>query len=309
MKIAVVGIGGVGGYYGGLLAKHYHLDGNTEIVFVARGGQLTAIRRQGLRLLHAGGDFTVQPDMATDMPRGGIFDMVLFCVKSYSLAYSARILAGSIGADTIVVSLLNGVDNAVRLRKVLPDAIVLNGCVYLSAHVAGPGFVRQVGGSGQLFFGSPAPTGYGAGKIEAVLRAAGIDAVHTEDIERVVWEKFLFIAPLAGATAYTERTVGEVVSDPESRGLLEALLGELLAVADALGLKFAGTIRQDTLKKAHGFPPQTKTSLQLDFEKGNRTELETFTGFTVREAHRLGIPIPLHEKVYTRLQAKEMPAD
>jgi len=307
MKIAVVGIGGVGGYYGGRLAKHYHLDGNTEIVFIARGGQLTAIRNQGLRLLHAGGEFTVQPDMATDVPEGAIFDMVLFCVKSYSLANSARMLAGSIGANTTVVSLLNGVDNAARLREVLQDAVVLNGCVYLSAHVAGPGLVRQVGGSGQLFFGSPATTGYDAGKIEALLRAAGIDAAHTGDIEKVVWEKFLFIAPLAGATAYTERTVGEVVNDPESRSLLEALLDELLAVADALGLKFADTIRQDTLRKARGFPPQTKTSLQLDFEKGSRTELETFTGFTVREAHRLGIPAPLHEKVYSRLRAKEMP--
>lgn len=306
MKIAVVGVGGVGGYYGGMLSERYRPDGDVEITFIARGGHLAAIRENGLRLARAEGELTVWPDQATDAPaEGTIFDVVLFCVKSYDLEQSAGAVAGAVGPETAVLTLLNGVDNADRLRSVLPQATVLNGCVYLSAHLAGPGVVRQVGGSGQLFFGGPAPAGDKPRQIETLLRAAGIDATLTGDIERIVWEKFLFIAPLAGVTAYTGRTVGEVMQEPASRNLLERLLDELLAVAAARGLSFAGTVREDTLRKAGGFPPQTRTSLQLDFEKRRRTELETFTGYALREAGRLGIPAPVHEKIYTALRTEK----
>jgi 2-dehydropantoate 2-reductase len=302
VKIAVAGIGGVGGYYGGRLAGRYHTDRDVEIVFIARGEHLSAIRNGGLRLVHAAGEATVHPDAATDDPGGcGVFDLVLFCVKSYDLEQSARAVAANVGSRTAAVTLLNGVNNADRLRGVIPNANIFNGCVYISSHLAAPGLVRQTGGNCRLFFGGQTGQTVEGKRIERTFRQAGIDALFTEDIEQLVWEKFLFISPLAAATAFTGKTVGEVIQDPEASALLENLLSELLELARARGLDFDETAKGKTLDKAHGFPPETKTSLQLDVEKGRRTELETFTGFVVREAHRMGVAAPHYEKIHAAL--------
>ena len=155
MRIAVIGIGGVGGYYGGLLAKRYFDNKDIEITFVARGRHLEEIKANGLRVLSEKENFTVRPDRATDVPSGsGIYDLVLFCVKSYGLEESAKILVPNINKDTVLISLLNGVDNAERLRSILNDGIVLDGCVYISSHIVRPGVVQQAGGSCKLFFGA-----------------------------------------------------------------------------------------------------------------------------------------------------------
>jgi 2-dehydropantoate 2-reductase len=302
MKIAVVGIGGVGGYYGARLAARYPADRNVEVVFIVRGEHLSAIRSGGLRLVHAGGEVTVHPDLATDDPGDcGVFDLVLFCVKTYDLEQSARAVAGNIGNRTAAVTLLNGVDNADRLRSVIPNANIFNGCVYISSHIAAPGLVRQTGGNRRLFFGGKTAPAADGKRIEQIFRQAGIDARFTENIEQLVWEKFLFISPLAAATAYAGKTVGEVIRDPAASALLENLLTELLELARVRGLDFDESAKGETLEKARGFPPETKTSLQLDFEKGRRTELETFTGFVVREAHRLGVAAPHYERIHAAL--------
>jgi len=303
MKIAVVGIGGVGGYYGGLLAKNYFNNKDVEIVFVARGSHLAEIVAKGLRLISEKGEFTVNPDLATNDPSGcGIFDLALFCVKGYDLEESAKMLAPNTGENTIIVSLLNGVDNAEKLQSILHGGKVLNGCVYISAHIVRPGVVKQVGGSCKLYFGSESESHVDGEAIENTFKMANIDAEYRKDIKDIVWEKFLFISPFASATTFLGKSIGELLDNAEGKALVEALLEEVLHVANAKGIKLQEDIREATIEKACNFPRETKTSMQMDFERGKTAELETFTGFIVREGRKHGLAVPNNERVYTHLK-------
>ncbi len=305
MRIAVVGIGGVGGYYGGLLARRYFDNKDVEIAFVARGSHLAEIKASGLRVLSGEEEFTVHPDLATDDPAGyGIFDLALFCVKGYDLEESAKILAPNINENTVIISLLNGVDNAEKLQSILNDGKVLNGCVYISSHIIGPGIVKQAGGSCKLFFGGESNGQIDGAAVERTLKRANIDAAYKKDIKKIVWEKYIFISPFASATTYLGKTIRELLNDAEAKTLLEDLLDEVLSIADTQGIKFQKNIREVTIEKAYAFPHETKTSMQLDFEKGKKAELETFTGFIVKEGRKHGLAVPVHEKVYTSLKKR-----
>lgn len=302
MNIAVVGIGGVGGYYGGKLARRYAGQRDFQVTFIARGEHLREIRERGLQQITEEGTFTAVPDRATDdAARCGVFDLILFCVKTYDLEESARLLNENIDERTLAISLLNGVDNAERLRVVLPQADVLNGCVYIGAQMVHPGVVRQAGGSCKLFFGPENGGNHDYRMIERLLRDAGIKAEYREDIKTVVWEKYLFVSPLASATTYLNMTMGEFVEHGESRRLLEGLLDEVELIARAQHVSLPEDIHKISLEKISLFPYEAKSSMQMDFEKGNRTEVETFTGYIVRFAKNHGISTPFHEEVYNYL--------
>jgi len=302
MRIAVAGIGGVGGYYGGMLARYYAIHDTIDVVFIARGEHLKQIQKNGLHLITGEGAFSAIPTLATDNPKDiGIFDLVLFCVKGYDLESCAELLKGNINEASIVISLLNGVDNAERLTHLLPGAKVLNGCVYISAHIAKPGVVRQTGGSCQLLFGAEDGRIHEFTDIETLLESANIQAELKQDIKTIVWEKYLFVSPLASATTYLGKAFGEIMADVASRRLLEGLMEEVALVAEAIGVEFSDGIIQESLNKISLFPYDTKSSMQLDFEKGKNTEIDTFTGYILTRGKELGINAPLHEKVYRKL--------
>ncbi len=307
MRIAVMGIGGVGGYYGGLLARRYGGDTDVEVVFIARGEHLKAIQAHGLEVKSvAQGDFTAHPDLATDDPSGcGTFDIVLLCVKGYSLTESAQLLTPAIGDDTIVIPLLNGVDNVERLRSVLTKGRIWNGCVYISSLLTGPGSCRQVGGSCKMFFGNETKEEPDGKRVEDLFRKADIDAELRSDIKNIAWEKYVFVSPVGNATTFRDRSMGAILEDDEGMRLMETLLDELLALAAAHTVRFPDNIKEATIEKVRGFPYEAKTSYQRDFEQGNSTEIDTFAGFIVDDARRLGLPAPAHEKVYAALKARE----
>lgn len=310
MKLAIVGLGGVGGHYGARLARRYAGgQEGVEVYFVARGEHLRRIQADGLRFSSPDESFVARPTAASDQPAGwGELDLILFCVKTYSLEESAAQMRANLGARTVLISALNGVDNAERLRAIFPGAALLNGGVYISAMQVGPGEVRQIGGTGKIFFGwepasgQPAPEHARFRALVDVFQAAGIPAEYDEDVRPAVWEKYLFISPLASAGTALRQNFGELRSDPKSWALLDGLLGELEAVAAALGVRLPENIHASTLNKALGFPPDTKTSMQVDAERGKPLEMETLTGYVVRAAHRLGVPAPLYEEMYQRLK-------
>ena len=303
MKIAIVGIGGVGGYFGGLLSKRYSDDKEVEIVFIARGKHLEEIKANGLQLITEKGKFIVSPDLATDNPSGcSTVDLVLFCVKGYDLEESAKLLSPHIDGNTLIVSLLNGVDNTGRLNSILNNGKILNGCVYIGAHIVRPGVCQQAGGLCKMFFGSESNEPIDGESIENIFREASIDAEYRKDITNIVWEKYVFVSPFASATTFLNKTMREILDSTEGKELLEDLLEEVLSIAKGQGVELPENIREATIGKASAFPYETKTSMQMDFEKGKKAELETFTGFIVNKAKKFGLSVPNHEKVYTALQ-------
>lgn len=303
MKIAIVGIGGVGGYYGGLLAKRYFDDEDVEIVFIARGDHLEQIKKNGLNLITEKETFAVRPDLATDNPTDcGIFDCVIFCVKAYGLEESAKLLSPFINENTVVISLLNGVDNADRLSAVLNKGKIFNGCVYIGSHIVRPGVVQQAGSLNQLFFGSKSDDKKEAKHIENILKKANIDAQYRTDIENIVWEKYVLISAFATATTFLDETMRGVIDSEKGKRLLDDLLTEVLRVAEAKRIELPKNIRKEIIAKVSTFPPEIKTSMQMDSEKGNQTELETFTGYIVHEAGKHGISVPAYKRIYAALK-------
>jgi len=306
MRIGIIGIGGVGGYYGGKLALQYTGRRKHEVRFYARGEHLAAIRRDGRKRVTVDGECIVRPAQATDNPAEmGPLDLAIFCTKSYGLEDAARAVAGNLGADSIVLPLLNGVDITDRLRAVLPRGEVLYGGVFISSAIQGPGVVRQVGGTGQLFFGPANRADVEKYRpIETLLKDAGIKAELSADALLPLWTKYIFIGPMAGVTSMTGKPFGEVLADAADRALVEGMMREIEAVARGKGVNFPPDIVETSLGKAAAFAPTTKTSMQLDYERGNRTELDIFTAYMVQAGKELGIPVPLHRKVYVELMMR-----
>lgn len=307
MKALVVGIGGVGGYFGGKLAKAYSSSPDHSVTFVARGEHLQKIREQGLAVSTKDeGSWIARPDLATDRPAdAGQVDIVLFSVKGYDLEQAAELVKPCIHEDTALISLLNGIDNAERLSAVIDRGHILNGCVYISAFLAAPGSITQVGGPCTLIFGPEEGPLEPYRPIEQFLKDAGVKATLTDDIASALWSKYIFVGPLGGVTSLSGKSLGGVIENEELRSLLAGMMEEVSAVARARDIVLPEDIVKNSIETASNFPYETKTSIQLDFEKGNRTELDTFVGFLVKAARDLGIDAPLHERVYRELTAGE----
>ena len=305
MRIAVVGIGGVGGYYGGKLAQYYNPQSDIEVVFIARGEHLAQIRKHGLKLLTTEGNLTATPAIATDNPEKlGSMDLVIICVKTYGLERCLRILEKNVEEKTVLLPLLNGVDNAERIKSFFPQGKTLNGCAYISTHIVSPGVVQQVGGSCQLFFGPEHDDIEAFIKVEETLTHAGIKAELKANIDEIIWDKYIFISPLASVTTLIGEPFGTVMDRKESRDLTEGLIKEVEQIARTKGIGLAEDIVDATLVKINAFPYDTKSSMQVDCEKGKKTEIEAFTGYVVRCGEELGVDIPLHRMVYDKLKER-----
>jgi 2-dehydropantoate 2-reductase len=304
MRIAVIGIGGVGGYYGGRLAYRYPPGSEHEVIFYCRGAHLSSIQAHGLQVESQDGAFVAVPALATDSVAAlSAVDVALYCVKGYDLATVAEATRTAIAGETVVIPLGNGVNNDEVLKKSLGRGDVLNGCVYISSHIEAPGLVQQTGGSRKMLFG-PRGDVDSYRLIESVLQSGGIDATLTSDILQRVWTKFLFIDPSCGVTSLHGATIGEVLADQSMREQLTRLMQEIAALAAHCGVPLPEDAVDSSLKTAAGFPPTTKTSMQLDFERGRHTELDVMLGYVVRMAREVGMPAPAHDEVYAALSSR-----
>ncbi|MFO7568184.1 MAG: 2-dehydropantoate 2-reductase, partial [Smithellaceae bacterium] len=239
MRIAIIGTGGVGGYFGGKLARTYAGLGKHEIIFVARGEHLKAIQQKGLQLFTREGDYVAWPNIATDDPTlAGMFDLVFFCVKSYSLENAAIELKENIQKSTVVIPLQNGVNSAHRLRAVLPGADVVSGSVYIISHMEKPGVICQTDGACRLTFGTDDETSAEKYRhIHDLLLQAKIDAKLSDRISEALWTKYLLMCPLGSLTAATGKTYGAVLADPDSEARLRQMMEEVVAVAGARNIQ------------------------------------------------------------------------
>ncbi|HEX6798238.1 MAG TPA: 2-dehydropantoate 2-reductase [Ktedonobacterales bacterium] len=297
MRIAVIGAGGTGGYFGGLLAR-----AGEDVTLVARGTQLAAILAEGLTVhSRRAGDFTIPIPVTGDTSEVGPVDFVLFCVKTYDAVAAAAQLPPLIGPDTAVLSVLNGVDSVRQLADVVGEPHMLGGVAMVTASVTAPGVVTQTGGQGAIALGEL--NNAHTPRVEAiadVLEHAGIPATVPANIHYAMWQKFAFICAFA-TTALTRLPIGNVLGTPATRDLYEGIAAEVEAVTRAVGAPVPPDMVATALHAAEGFEPWTRSSLAHDLASGHRLELDALNGAVVRLGRAHNVPTPLNFALYAAL--------
>jgi 2-dehydropantoate 2-reductase len=296
MRIAMMGSGGIGGYLGARLAQ-----GGEDVVFIARGAHLEAMRRSGLRLKSQLGDIALGRVRATETPAEiGAVDLVIFAVKLYDTESAAAAMVPLVGPATRVVTLQNGIDSVDTLARFVPRSQIVGGATYMSARLEGPGLIVHAGNITRVVVGGPSDT-----MIEmwrgACLRAGGVDLETAEDIEQVIWNKFVTVSAFSGATSLMRAGVGAILGDPQSRMLLEQLRDEGVAVASAAGHPMPDDYPERILSYWRKFPPETRSSMANDLAQGRPIELSWLSGRMHALGNELGVPTPAHTAVYRAL--------
>jgi len=301
LKIAIMGTGALGGYFGGRLA-----EAGEDVAFIARGRQLAALRDGGLRIFSPRGDLRLRPVRATaDPAEVGPVDLVFFTVKLWSTEEAAGQIAPLIGPGTAVMSLQNGVDANEVLARVVGREHLMGGVCYIAASLDESGAVRHGGQMARVIFGEPG--GAKTRRAEAFLAAcerakAGFDAELSPDIDRVIWEKFVFIVGLSGLTALTRGPNGPVRSDPDARAFLLDVMREAVAVGRAKGVALSPDFADQRLAFMDTLPPGMTSSMHNDLERGNRLEVAWLSGAVVRLGRAAGVPTPANRAVYAALK-------
>jgi len=305
MKIAVYGPGGAGGYFGARLARS-----GQDVVFIARGDHLEAIRNAGLRVDSVKGDFVLHPAKATDNPASvGPVDMILLGVKAWQVPELASTLSPLVGPDTAVLPLQNGVETAGQLSGVLGPNHVMGGLAKIISYKVAPGYIRHIGAEPYIALGElDGQYRKRTERIRLAIEGAGITVEVPADIQAAVWEKFLFVVSWGGVGAVTRSPIGVIRSVPETRRMLEQSMEEIFALAVKRSIAMAG----GTVKKAMVFvdtlPPNGTASLQRDIDEGKPSELDAWNGAVVRLGQDASVPVPLNSFIYHSLLPQEMRA-
>lgn len=303
-KIAVFGTGGVGGYFGAMLARAGY-----PVAMIARGEHLRAIRQNGLRVQTPKGEFTVTPSQATDTPAEvGPVDAVLIGVKAWQVPRAAEVVRPMVGAQTKVVPLQNGVDAADQLSQVLGPEHVTGGLCRVISAIAAPGIIR-LGGMEPVVVLGEADGSQLSGNAKALcdaFRAAGVNVQVAPDIKTALWEKLLFIAGVSGAGAVARATIGEWRQCLETRELLQQIMEEVAAVASRRGVRLSDDAVTRTLAFIETLPYEGTASMQRDIADGKPSELEAINGAIVRFGKTLEVPTPANAFVYAALLPQEL---
>lgn len=293
-----MGSGGIGGYFGGLLAR-----GGEDVTFIARGAHLEALQKSGLQVNSVAGDFHVRAKATPDPATAGPVDLVLFCVKGYDIETAGSQIRPLVGPQTVVLSLLNGVDNQEKLTAILGEGPVMAGVVHILSTISAPGVISQTAGPRSLKFGEKdgrvTPR---AERILGVLKGAGITAELSTQIQVDLWEKFVFICAHGGVTALGRLSIGEILTCPETTALYRGAMEEVAAVGRAKGVPLPADAVDRAMAFARGLQPGMRSSLAHDLGQGNRLELETLAGCVVRYGREAGVPTPFNCAIYACLK-------
>lgn len=307
-NITISGLGGVGGYYGAMLVQAARREGlGRTISFVARGAHCEAILQRGLHVHTPERDFTVTPDfVAEDAHSLPPASLLIFATKSYDLEANIQQLRPIIQPDTIILPLLNGADITAQVQALLPKQRVWDGCVYISGRKPSAGEILLEAERERFVYGSRLPERSSEElELYALLSSVGVNVHNPDDIETQIRKKFLMISATATGTSYFNQTVGEALET--HREEMRGLIGELCTLFSTLGHDLEEDAVERTLERQTFMIPSTTSSMHVDFMAGRPTELETLTGYVVREARRIGLKLPLYERMYTALASQPYP--
>jgi 2-dehydropantoate 2-reductase len=295
MKIAIMGSGGVGGYFGARLAQ-----GGCDVYFIARGAHLAAMREHGLVVESGLGEVHIPQVKVTDDPRTlPAVDLVLFSVKLWDTEAAARSIKSLFGADTGIVSFQNGVQKDDLLRGVFGEKAVMGGVGYIATTIGRPGVIKHTGTLQRLVFGEY--DGHRSPRAEALLdacRKGGIDAELSTDIRRQIWEKFVFLVGLSGTTTTMRVPIGAVRAHPRTRAFLLDLMREAVAVGRAQGVALDEDYAEKRLAFCDGLPEDMTSSMHHDLERGNPLEVQWLSGGVVQLGEKAGVPTPANRAVW-----------
>jgi 2-dehydropantoate 2-reductase len=301
MRIAVLGSGAVGGYYGAKLARS-----GQDVTFVARRAHLQAIRESGLHVKSPLGDFTVHARAEEDTSRVGAVDVVIVAVKAYDNPAALPLIAPMMGASTTVLTIQNGVDGASEAAAIVGEAAVLGGTTYIATALTAPGLIEQTGTHRRIVFGEV----FGelprlSARVRAIhdaFSAADIQSEPVADGRVPVWEKFIFLAPLAGFTGASRLPIGPLWADAAVRAQFLDACREVEMVARAEGVAIAPDVVERIDAYVRGIPGTMRSSLLIDLSQGKRIEVEALHGAVVRRAARLGLSVPIMSTLYAVLK-------
>ena len=298
MKIAAIGAGGVGGYFGARLAQAGH-----DISFLARGKHLAALKSDGLTLKSPHGDAKMPIKVFERPAEVGPVDVVMFAVKLWDTQSAAQSIRPLLAKGGVVIPFQNGVESIDSLRKVFPREQVLGGSAYIATRIAAPGVIEHIGQMARLQFGplveSQRPV---ASEFLSVLKQAKINAEISDDIVRSNWEKFVFLVALSTATAVSRSPLGVIREDPDLRRLFEQAMRETWKVGRARGVGLADDFIETRLKFAETLPYEMKASMAHDLEAGGKLEAPWLCGAVARMAREAGFEATVNETVFAALK-------
>lgn len=298
MRVAVIGAGAVGGYFGARLAA-----GGTDVAFAARGAHGEAMRERGLKVLSPRGDLHLERAELLGQGESGAFDAVLVAVKMYDLEAAGHSAASLLAPGGIVVPLQNGVEAAEILGRALPSASVAGGVAYIAGAIEEPGVIRHAGQMARLVLGARHERQLPV--LESLTRAfdaAQVEAALVPDVGREIWKKFVFLAPFAGITCFARQPIGPVRDRPALWHRFEAMVHEAVAVGRGRGVALADDLVEERLAFVRGLPGDMRSSMLTDLEAGRRLELDWLLGAVVRLGVEQGVPVPASAEVYGMLE-------
>lgn len=301
MKIAFIGAGAVGGFYGAQMVRQGH-----DVSFIARGAHLEAIQRNGLRIVGPLGDYTVTPRAESDPTKIGPVDYVVHTVKTYDNAGAIPLIAPLVGPSTSVLTLQNGVDSAEEIAAVVGERVTLGGSTYIATAIDAPGVIRQTGTHRRVVFGEYfTPETSVTPRVKTLADAMAACDIHVEpvvDARHTVWEKFTYLAPFAAFTGAARLPIGPLWSDDSIRNMFLDAVQEVANVARAHGVKLPDDHRDRVYEYAIKLPPSTRSSLLIDLQLGRRIEVEALQGSVVRRGANVGVPTPIMAALYAVLK-------
>ncbi|MCL2481265.1 MAG: ketopantoate reductase family protein [Spirochaetaceae bacterium] len=307
-NICIAGIGGVGGYFGGMIALNItsNYKDKRNVIFVARGAHLEAIQKNGLTIKPFEGEpITCMPNVATQKVSDlSILNLLIVAVKGYDLQQVVESLKEKISSDTVIIPLLNGVGNEEKIRKIIPKGIILPSCVYLSSKIEEPGVIKLMGNIGKIISGpDPLNSGYDSSEIISFFQNMGIKFDWVENPQIAIWKKYMFIAPAALITAANNITINGIVKSEDAKHDFCAIMAEIRKIAEKKNILLPQETEADSLKIAERIDKEAKTSFQLDVEKKkSKTEIDSLGYEIVRMGKELSVETPVTEKILLKIK-------